>query len=416
MTFTPQNMVFTYLKERMIHPLETFCLFVPMVSFFLPVDLFLIGLTSSTLLILLNVGELKKIVFGHHNYLLYLFCFYMFVLASVNRNVLGQIASGLFFLVVVYVTYLRTKMTRELFEAMMVLCGIGSMFSLYYCTVDFYSTSTFLILDFFAKYIPIPYVYITEIAKNLRSTSTFINSNFYGNISAVMSLIVVYFILQGIRQRKTNPSLSWVKIQFYAVVLIVNLYGLSLTQSRSSVLALLAGLAFLILTFDVRWFIALLIPSVLVIVFRFEPILSLLPRLDSLAGSASTRLEIYRIAMQEIRMNLFFGKGFYTFPMIYAKYTANYNLHAHNLVLEFMLSSGLVGTSLLVARFVSLLNRPIKEWFVKEHEYMPLLLGIIALEIANGYTDVVLLLPQCFILFSLVLMCVEVDHEKNKKA
>ena len=370
MNFNQQNTFFTYLKKRMIHPLETFCIFVPMVSFFLPVDLFLLGLSSSVLLILLDVKNLRKLVFTHHNYLLYLFCFYMFVLASVNKNVLGQIASGLFFLVVVYVTYLRTKMDRELFETLMILCGIGSMFSLYYCTVDFYSTSTFLILDFFAKYIPIPYTFITEIAKNLRSTSTFINSNFYGNISAVLSLIAVYFILREFRIRKSHPDASWRKRAFF---------------------------------------------SILVIVFRFEPILSLLPRLDSLAGSASTRLEIYRIAMQEIRMNLFFGKGFYTFPMIYAKYTSAYNLHAHNLVLEVMLSSGLVGMSLLVARFVSLLYRPIKEWFVKENEYMPLLLGIIALEIANGYTDVVLLLPQCFILFSLVLLCTEVNHAENQK-
>ena len=415
MNFNQQNTVFTYLKKRMIHPLETFCIFIPMVSFFLPVDLFLLGLSSSVLLILMDAKNVKKLVFTHHNYLLYLFCFYMFVLASVNKNVLGQIASGLFFLVVVYVTYLRTKMDRGLFEELMVLCGIGSMFSLYYCTVDFYSTSTFLLLDFFAKYIPIPYTFITEIAKNLRSTSTFINSNFYGNISAVLSLIAVYYILREFRIRKIHPDASWRKMAFYTIVLIVNLYGLSLTQSRSSVLALLAGLAFLILTFDVRWFIALLIPAILVIVFRFEPILSLLPRMDSLAGSASTRLEIYHIAMQEIRMNLFFGKGLYTFPMIYAKYTDVYNLHAHNLVLEFMLSAGLVGTSLLVARFVSLIYRPIKEWFVKENEYMPLLLGVIALEIANGYTDVVLLLPQCFILFSLVLMCTEVNHEENQK-
>ncbi|MRS05710.1 hypothetical protein EG832_21210, partial [bacterium] len=304
MNFNQQNTVFTYLKKRMIHPMETFCIFIPMVSFFLPVDLFLLGLSSSVLLILMDAKNVKKLVFTHHNYLLYLFCFYMFVLASVNKNVLGQIASGLFFLVVVYVTYLRTKMDRGLFEELMVLCGIGSMFSLYYCTVDFYSTSTFLLLDFFAKYIPIPYTFITEIAKNLRSTSTFINSNFYGNISAVLSLIAVYNILREFRIRKSHPDASWRKMAFYTIVLIVNLYGLSLTQSRSSVLALLAGLAFLILTFDVRWFIALLIPSILVIVFRFEPILSLLPRLDSLAGSASTRLEIYRIAMQEIRMNL----------------------------------------------------------------------------------------------------------------
>jgi O-antigen ligase len=400
-----------FMKERMNRPVETFCIFAPMISFFLPMDLFLIISTLACLLIVLNVKEFIKVVLYQYNYLLYIFAVYMTVLAAVNSNTLGLITSGFFYLVVIYVTYLRYKITKGIFEAMMILCGIGSIFSLYYCSINFYATSTYKLFAFFMKYIPIPYAYITKIAENIRSTSTFVDPNYYGTICATIAVISVYYILKSIRNMKHDRIVYRVKASFYTVVLIVNLYGLHLTQSRSSYLAFIAGVAFLILTYDLRLFIGLLVPLVLVVVFKFKPILTLFPRLDSVGGSAATRLSIYGIAMKEIGKNLFFGKGFYTFPLIYAKYSKVYTIHAHNMILELLLSSGLVGVSILALRLITLIGDPIRRWLKKDVEYMSLVLGTLALMIASGYTDAVILFPQCFILFSLVLMSLEVNHE-----
>lgn len=404
-----------YIKERITHPIETFCVFSPMISFFFPMDIFLGISIIACLLIVINFKEFIKVILFHTNYLLYIFAIYMSVLAALNNNTLGLITSGFFYLVVIYVTYLRYKMTKVIFETLMVICGIGSMFSLYYCTINFYTTSTFRLFAFFIKFIPIPYAYITRIADNIRSTSTFVDPNYYGNISAIIAVISVFYILQSIRNLKKNKTGYMVKIVFYLVVLGVNLYGLHLTQSRSSYLALIAGIAFLILTFDFRLFIGLLIPIVLIIVFKFTPILHLFPRLDSLGVSASTRLKIYDVALQEIRKSVFFGKGFYTLPLLYPKSSAGYNIHAHNMILELFLSSGLVGVSILGARLITLVWHPIRKWIKKDVYYMPLALGILALEIASGYTDAVILFPQCFILFSLVLMSLEANDDKIKE-
>lgn len=413
-TFLHSN-IYPFLKVRVARPVETFCIFAPMISFFLPMDLFLIFSTLACLLIIFNMKEFITVIRYHYNYLLYIFAIYMTVLATLNHNTLGLITSGFFYLVVIYVTYLRYKMTKGIFEALMILCGVGSMFSLYYCSVNFYSTSTYKLFGFFMKYIPIPYAYITKIAENIRSTSTFVDPNYYGNICATIALISVYYILKSLRNFKKDKTLYTVKTSFYIAVLAVNLYGLNLTQSRSSYLAFIAGVAFLILTYDIRLFIGLLIPVVLVVVFKFKPILTLFPRLDSLNGSAATRLRIYGIAMKEIGKNLFFGKGFYTFPLIYAKYSNEYSIHAHNMILELLLSSGLVGVSILALRLVTLVWNPICNWLKKDMEYMPLVLGLLALVTASGYTDAVILFPQCFILFSLILTSLEVKDEKNKE-
>jgi hypothetical protein len=410
-----QSHIVPFMKERMTRPVEAFCIFAPMISFFLPMDLFLILSSLACLMIVLNYKEFIKIVLHRYNYLLYIFAVYMTVLAAFNHNTLGLITSGFFYLVIIYVTYLRYKMTKGIFEAMMILCGIGSIFSLYYCSINFYATSTYKLFEFFMKYIPIPYAYITKIAENIRSTSTFVDPNYYGTICATIAVISVYYILKSIRNMKKDKILYRIKASFYTVVLIVNLYGLHLTQSRSSYLAFIAGVAFLILTYDLRLFIGLSVPVVLVIVFKFKPILTLFPRLDSINGSAATRLRIYGIAMKEIGKNPLFGKGFYTFPLIYAKYSKEYIIHAHNMILELLLSSGLVGVSILAARLVTLLWNPIRKWLKRDVEYMSLVLGILALVITSGYTDAVILFPQCFILFSLVLMSLEANDEKNEK-
>jgi hypothetical protein len=58
---------------------------------------------------------------------------------------------------------------------------------------------------------------------------------------------------------------------------------------------------------------------------------------------------------------------------------------------------------------------PLRQWLKRDMEYMPLVLGLLALVTASGFTDAVILFPQCFILFSLVLTSLEVKDEKIKE-
>lgn len=324
---------------------------------------------------------------------------------------LGIIAVGFLLLITIYITNLRMIITRLLFEKIMILFGVGSLFSLYYCTVDFYTSSTYRLYEFFMELIPLDYSYITEIGENIRSSSTYINGNFYGHISAFIALIALSYILSSLKYITHKQWKYIVKLSFYLVVLGVNLFALNLTQSRSAFIGFLVGAAVLIIIFDVRIFIALSIPVFLFIVFQYDAFLSLLPRLDSAALSFDYRLSLYKAAFQEILKNPFIGKGFYTYPLVYQNYTTGYQLHTHNLFLELWLDSGLVGLALLVGYFSSYVKRPLDQWVKKNKEVLPLVGGVLALEFVNGLSDAVLIFPQSFILLSIVLLSLELNDD-----
>ena len=153
-------------KYILKHPFETYKLYAPLISFFLPMDQFLLFGGLACLLIILNIKELIKVIEYKHNYVLYIFTIYMILIAYLNQNDLGLIASFFLILVTIFTTYLRYKLNKIHFEIMMIILGLGSMLSLYYTTVDFYTTSTYKLYQFMMIYIKIPYSFMTGIAEN----------------------------------------------------------------------------------------------------------------------------------------------------------------------------------------------------------------------------------------------------------
>lgn len=403
----------TYLNQRLRHPLETYVIFAPMITFFLPLDQFFLWGGLACLFIVLNIPDFIRVIRFKWNGLLYLFCVYMTVLATLNDNTLGLIASFFLWLVTIYSTYLRTRLDKITFEILMVITGLGSMLSLTYTTVDFYTTSTYRLYRFFMQYIHFDYQFITGIAENFRVTSTFINPNFYGHISAFIALIAIFFCLDSIRNLKKNWIRYGFKLAFYTVVLAVNLVALQLTQSRSATFALLIGIPFLVAAFDGWLAITLGLGLFGVWMWKPELILSLLPRLESVGSSAEVRLDLFLIAYHEIQNNPLFGQGMYTMAKVIGTYPVKYQIHAHNLILEILLSSGLVGLGLLGTGFMNIIVKPLVEWIrgIKKQPYLPLLIGSLALFFANGYTDATFVFPQSFILIFLMAFSSELSYE-----
>lgn len=392
-------------KKEMIY------IFLPLLASFLPLDqFFMIGFLLCAFILTDCIFFSKLICSCKTNYIFY-YILYMFIASQYNENTMGIIAVGFLLLISIYISYLKFFITRKIFDVVMIIIGFGSMFSIYYSTIDFYTTTTYKLYEFFMDLIPIPYVYIKGFAEGVRSASTYVDPNFYGHISAFIALIALSYILSSLKQVYHKQWKFILKLSFYLFVLGVNLFALNLTQSRSAYVGFIIGAAVLILVFDARVFIALSIPVFLFIVFHYEAFLSLLPRLDSAALSLDYRLSLYKVAFQEIIKNPWFGKGFYTYPLVYQNYTTGYQLHTHNLLLELWLDSGLVGLSLLAGYFSSYVKRPLDQWVKRNREYLPLVSGILALEFVNGLTDAVLIFPQSFILLSIVLLSLELNDK-----
>jgi len=390
-------------------------MFLPIIASFLPMDQFLVIGTLTCTLLVLNIKQFKNSFIYRENFLFYIYTFYMGISALIFKNALGLISVFFLLLIINYSSFLRMTITKKIYEVLMAVIGLGSIFSLYYCTVDFYTTSTYRLYEFFMKLIPRTYIYVIGLAEGVPSSSTFIIQNFYGHISAIIALISIFYILSSLKKiyHKQFPYL--IKFVFYLVILGVNLFALNLTQSRSSYIGLIVGVSVLIMVFDFRIFIGLSIPLCFFIATKYDSLLLLFPRKDSFGLDLEYRINLYKSAIAAIKDSWLFGKGFYTYPLVYQKYATDYQVHTHNIFLELMLDSGLVGISILVAYFSTYIQRPFKDWVHRNKEYLPLVCGVLALEAANGMTDAVLIFPQSFILLSIVLLSLELNNKPNSK-
>ena len=390
---------------------DAYRFYIPMISFFLPMDQFFLWGGLACVFIVLDIKSFKNVILYRKNWVLYIFTFLMTFLAWINQNTLGLIGSFFLILVTIYTTYLRMRLTRKRFEILSIILGLGSMVSLYYTTIDFYNTSSYQLYQFFMQYMTLNYRFISGIAEGIRSSSTYINPNFYAHISAFIALLALYQILIRLRKVIKDPINQITLILFYGLVIEVNLIALSLSQSRSSFIGLLIGTLFLLWALDRKgFFLGFLVLSIYLIQDN-QWLLQTFPRIENIDLSAEVRIDLYLTAIQEIKLNPLFGKGLYTMPLVIENYGLAYQIHAHNLFLEALLSSGVVGTLLLGYHFIIPLIKPFQLWIQSDHPYVPLVIGIAALEVATGFTDAVIVFPQTFLLISLVFFSVEVDHE-----
>jgi O-antigen ligase len=390
---------------------EAYRFYIPMISFFLPMDQFFLLGGIACIFIVLDFKTFKKSILFRNNWVLYIFTVLMTFLAWTNQNTLGLIGAFFLWLVTIYTTYLRTRLTRQRFETMSIILGLGSIVSLYYATVDFYTTSTYQLYLFFMRYIHLDFDFITGIAEGVRSSSTYINPNFYAHISAFIALLALYQILVRMQNAFKDSFIQIPLIFFYGLVIAVNLIALTLSASRSSLIGLVIGTLFLLWALNRKGFLIGFLFLSIFLIQDNQWLLQNFLRLDVIELAAEVRIDLYLAAIQEIRLNPFFGKGLYTLPLVIENYGLSYQIHSHNLFLEAFLSSGFVGTLLLSYHFIAPLFKPFHLWIKSDHPYVPLVIGIAALEVATGFTDAVIVFPQTFLLISLVFFSVEVDYE-----
>lgn len=385
----------------------------PMIAFFLPLDRFFLIGTIACVLMVLDVVTFWKALKHKGSYWFMVFTVFLAALSFWQNNLLGLMACGFLLLIVIYFTYLRYVMTPLIINGLVWIVGLGSLLSLYYTTVNFYGPDTVALYEFFIKYIPLGFSFISGVAGDPNPASTFISSNFYGHISAVIALISVAMIAEGFKGLRRHPIYSAIKVSAFIGVLGVNLYALDLTISWSAHLGLVAGVMVFALVKDWRWFLAISVVVVLVAWRQPQWLLEFFPPTDDWVMSAEYRFKLYAAAWQEVQKHPWIGRGLYTYPTVYKAYDTGYQVHTHNLMLEFLLSGGIAGVVLFGAYVKSVLGQAVKQWITKGHPRMALFWGMVALELANGLTDAVIVFPQSFVLFCLVLLMTEVETSRK---
>lgn len=311
--------------------------------------------------------------------------FSLFVISTalISGNFIGAAAGTAIGCVLLTGILFRKTMNPRLFEA-----ALDTL-----CAVSFFAAAVALI----QKCIP-----LHEFMTN-RPESTFVNTNYYAAALALVILVAVYKLLFNHGGRR-----------FYITVLILNTVMMYLTLCRSSWAPMGVGILILLL-FARRYklFAAFLAFALIVTYFAVGQHM-LLPRMANLQTSAyGVRKEMWDGALNLIAKRPFTGFG----PMGYmfaAGGTAApmEEWHAHNLLLEMLVSYGIVGSVLLIYYFGSGFKALLKSAKpLGTKRYFGLAVAAMAAVIVHGITDCTVLWIQTAVF--LVLLMSGVKNEER---
>lgn len=343
------------------------------ISIFLPFYFSLAAVSCIAFMTMVKYRIRTKAFSAPYTKLIFGFLAVSFFVAAIYNNYKGMAYSILIYAVVTCGLFLRSVMTRQLFRMAMDTACVGSL----WCVLA-------AVIQKAITYAATP---------NYRPVSFFTNANYYGMIIEFVVIIALYRIF-------TNPD----HINFYAVVIGLNLIGLYLTASCSSFLAMLSAVVVMLAYKKRVKMTAVFVAAIFacVAVFVFFP--TLMPRSsDALETTVAQRLSIWGASIKAIEQTPIFGRGATAYQMICEQYGGYKTYHCHNLALDTLLNFGIVGMAavciyigmqvrLLVLRFRNNICRDMN------------ILSVAALTavLVHGFTDVTIVWIQTAALFFLM--------------
>jgi len=172
-------------------------------------------------------------------------------------------------------------------------------------------------------------------AGGYRPDSWFFNPNSY---SMICGFIFVSALYQWMRKMAPKPLII--------AAMICCAVGLWLSNSRTGMASAILGSLLLILFLKSRKgapYVVLGFAAACLVLLSFPGLL----RLYDLGSSLGIRTNLWEAAFFGIAQRPFFGQGAWSFRRISAGFVLRGEVHAHNLVLELILTAGFVGAILL---------------------------------------------------------------------
>lgn|GEM_PF-1786573 len=216
------------------------------------------------------------------------------------------------------------------------------------------------------------------------------NANYYAYIVEFMAVLCLYRYVKA----KKPAAL---------VALAANLAALAFTESRTAWMGLIVGLIAFCRILGLKKYYRALIVLALVIaaaIYFYPP---LMPRYDVLDDSLTDRFRIWRGAFTDFTRNPLFGRGLLAYYQVSG---SRITPHAHNLYLDLLESTGIVGTALVVAIFGKIVKGLLlacKYGNCKAKERAALCCAMIAATLVHGVADTPVVGFQTGMLFVLVL-------------
>ena len=352
-------------KDGIVIATITASLFLPIYMCAIPVVCFLIRVLSDRAL-MRKMAQVPYVGF------LAAFCVLTLAVSVANGRVESIAVAGALTAAMAVAVYLRVVMTKDLLFGVLHACCWGALLTLAVALVQL--------------------VLYADVA-GYRCMSVYSNPNYYAMMMEFIALIALYLWVSGQPQRL-----------LYAAALLACLVGLYLSNSRAAMVTAIASALILVLLMRrTKAFLYCMVGCAILgaIMLAFPELF----RLNTNDQSMDVRQLIWKTGIEGFVKSPVIGYGAWSYGHIAAQVSFGFpEVHAHNLLLELLLTSGLLGTALLATYFVGnhvavyKLHR--KE---KDHDLMALVYGITMALMLHGLFDVTIFIPQTA--FLLLMVC-----------
>ncbi len=309
-----------------------------------------------------------------------------FFVSATYYNFWGMIYAIMILAIVICGFYVRSVMTRPLFNSVMDLSCAASV----WCAV----------IAVYQK------ITAYGSAPSYRPISTFHNANNYGMMIEFIVIICLYRIFTNARHKK-----------LYLSVMAVNFVGLYLCASFSACVAMVGGVVTMLL-FKGRY---RLIGTLVLIATAFLAIGIAFPQafprgLEAIDDTVGQRLSIWSTAIKGIRQHPLLGTGALSYQMICEQLGGYKTYHCHNLLLDTLLNFGFVGLAAIgLYGFIQLRLLALRFKNNICSNMNILVVAAVTAIIIHGMTDVTIFWIQTGMLFMLMYSSTGIGSEYLEK-
>lgn len=299
-------------------------------------DICMYTILAAGVLLCILPGTSDKIFVEKSSLTALIFCAYTFTVSLVCGNRNGMLRTCVFAAMFVIFFVMRGIATKKYYEQVLNCIVLGGTLATAISIVEA--------------------IYSGGIWNSYRCQASFANPNFFGT-AVMLSILVCSY------KAVTHAE----NVAFYYAAALINAIGIYLCGSMSIWCMLFVGiLALLLLNHEYR-LMAVFLSIALAVFILIILMPQIISRLNELSETTENRVRIWKFAVREIRKSPVFGHGFFSYKFLSKKAlladpAADVfpRTRAHNLLLDCMLSHGIIGTLIAVAFLVRYFSGVIK--------------------------------------------------------
>ncbi|PMC78955.1 polymerase [Aerococcus viridans] len=320
---------------------------------------------------------------------IWVFIAYSAVISFIFQNWAGLGISIAFIPIAIYFNYYQQVIRPYFVEELLNIALIGSFIIFIFATFEY--------LNWVPEW---DYSFISpEINRihNGRAEATFANPNYYAMMLEFFFFIGLYKMMRTTKYRKK---------MVFLFISLCNLFAIIYTGTRTSLLVVIGTLFvfYFVLGYKkiaVGTFLTASIGTLLSIKLGF------LPRFEDLGFAFEDRFVIWEIALKGLRDNFWFGQGPLTYLNVWQDYGEKYTQHAHNIILDTLLSYGVVGSGILLPSIISLGKKILQmRKYPILRRRLALVCSFCSIVLLHGMFDLTIFWLQTAFLFLFVILAI----------